>query len=188
MATSYYHLIFEDEAQLRPKHQLLVSLVEKHSGFYESLASGERRPTTSAQEHFVAVVDGTSQPESDHEWAYLFNKGLVLLEVKQVRHEIDCKPQPVPARKTKQAEYEPDREPRREPTCSSGHSRYCEYCGTTIPDARIAALPDTRLCIDCASNDPSGRPNRRVSEPWGSRDDWKRDSGANWSNSQKNKL
>jgi RNA polymerase-binding transcription factor DksA len=27
----------------------------------------------------------------------------------------------------------------------------CESCGTTIPEARLEAMPSARLCIDCAS-------------------------------------
>ena len=55
----------------------------------------------------------------------------------------------------------------------------CARCGKLIPAARLDAVPGTKLCVDCAEDDPSGAPNRRVSEPWGSRDAWKRDK-AGW--------
>ena len=31
----------------------------------------------------------------------------------------------------------------------------CEICGTTIPDARLHALPWTRVCVHCAERLPS---------------------------------
>ena len=51
----------------------------------------------------------------------------------------------------------------------------CEDCGRIIPDKRIEAMPNTKLCVGCASNDPSGQKARTEKETWGSRDDWKRD-------------
>jgi very-short-patch-repair endonuclease len=56
---------------------------------------------------------------------------------------------------------------------------YCAGCGKMIPAARLAAVPGTRLCVSCAEDDPCGSPSRSVSEPWGSRDAWKRDK-ASW--------
>ena len=61
---------------------------------------------------------------------------------------------------------------------ASGHC-YCTNCGKPIPDGRLRAVPGTKLCVDCAQNDPSAAPNRSVSEPWGSREAWKRDK-ARW--------
>ena len=51
----------------------------------------------------------------------------------------------------------------------------CEGCGRIIPDKRIEAMPNTKLCVSCASNYPSGQKARTERETWGSRDDWKRD-------------
>jgi RNA polymerase-binding transcription factor DksA len=51
----------------------------------------------------------------------------------------------------------------------------CVKCDALIPAARLEAVPDTTLCVNCAENDPSGRHDRRVAEPWGSRADYKRD-------------
>lgn len=51
----------------------------------------------------------------------------------------------------------------------------CEGCGRIIPDKRIESMPNTKLCVGCASNDPSGQKARTEKETWGSRDDWKRD-------------
>jgi hypothetical protein len=51
----------------------------------------------------------------------------------------------------------------------------CAGCGRIIPEKRIEAIPNTKLCVGCASDDPSGQKARTEKEPWGSRDDWKRD-------------
>ena len=69
-------------------------------------------------------------------------------------------------------------QPRSQPSGATERG-YCASCGKPIPAARLDAVPGTRLCAICAEGDPSGSPNRRVSEPWGSRDAWKRDK-ASW--------
>lgn len=46
-------------------------LIYRWLPFYESLARGERAPTTPAQAHFVAVFRGQARAETEHEWAYL---------------------------------------------------------------------------------------------------------------------
>ena len=33
----------------------------------------------------------------------------------------------------------------------SGDYEYCSACGDEIPEARLVALPTTKLCIDCAA-------------------------------------
>ena len=67
----------------------------------------------------------------------------------------------------------PSQPPKEEETAFGRVS--CEGCGRIIPDKRIEAMPNTKLCVGCASNDPSGQKARTERETWGSRDDWKRD-------------
>src|SRR5262245_58482360 len=45
-------------------------LLIAHYAFYRALDSGGRAPTTSAQQHFIAVCRGAALPETDHERAY----------------------------------------------------------------------------------------------------------------------
>ena len=45
-------------------------LIEKWLWFYRELASGEREPTTIAQENFVSVTRGRRVAETEHERAY----------------------------------------------------------------------------------------------------------------------
>ncbi len=45
-------------------------LIQRHFKFYQSLATGERKPLTPKQEHFVAVLKGYALPENKHEVAY----------------------------------------------------------------------------------------------------------------------
>jgi len=70
-------------------------------------------------------------------------------------------------------------EPPRSRTSGATDPGCCASCGKLIPAARLDAVPGTRLCVVCAEDDSSGSPNRRVSEPWGSRDDWNKDK-ASW--------
>jgi uncharacterized protein YifE (UPF0438 family) len=51
-------------------------LILKYRGFYDDLASGKRPPNTAAQRHFVAVVKGTAQPQTEHEHAFLKSRRL----------------------------------------------------------------------------------------------------------------
>jgi uncharacterized protein YifE (UPF0438 family) len=54
------------------------ALLDRYLGFYESLASGRRRPSTPAQQHFVDVLMGLAKAESPHENAYLKHRAEVL--------------------------------------------------------------------------------------------------------------
>ena len=47
------------------------ALMDKWSEFYRSLAEGTRKPKTMAQLHFVAVLQGFTEPETEHEMAYV---------------------------------------------------------------------------------------------------------------------
>jgi hypothetical protein len=53
------------------------------------------------------------------------------------------------------------------PPAGPTEQRHCSQCGELISAQRLSAVPETRLCRKCAENDPSGAPDRSVSEPWG---------------------
>jgi DnaK suppressor protein len=42
-----------------------------------------------------------------------------------------------------------------------GSHGVCDRCGAGIPPARLAARPDSVLCVGCAAGEPRGRPARR---------------------------
>lgn len=46
------------------------ALLDRYLDFYESLASGDREPTTEAQDHFVKVTRGKAGAATPHELAY----------------------------------------------------------------------------------------------------------------------
>jgi very-short-patch-repair endonuclease/uncharacterized protein YifE (UPF0438 family) len=46
-------------------------LIEKHLLFYRALAIGKHKPTTEAQQHFVAMCEGRVKAETEHEIAYV---------------------------------------------------------------------------------------------------------------------
>jgi hypothetical protein len=50
-------------------------LIGKYLSFYLSLHRGERRPTTQAQRHFIAVCRGRTKPATEHEWAFVKWRG-----------------------------------------------------------------------------------------------------------------
>jgi RNA polymerase-binding transcription factor DksA len=52
---------------------------------------------------------------------------------------------------------------------------HCLSCGEEIPEKRLEALPGTKLCVDCAASNPNENNRKRIAEPLGSRDDYKRD-------------
>ena len=51
-------------------------LLARHLRFYRDLASGRRKPMTTAQEHFVKATVGHTAAETPHEWAYIKYKRL----------------------------------------------------------------------------------------------------------------
>ena len=51
----------------------------------------------------------------------------------------------------------------------------CSGCSNAIPEARLKAVPDTTLCVDCASLDGQGSKRRTDVENFGTRDDWQKD-------------
>jgi hypothetical protein len=62
-------------------------LIRKHLWFYTALASNRRRPTTPAQEHFVAVSNGEEAAETIHEVAFLKFRALLTAEERQAAPE-----------------------------------------------------------------------------------------------------
>ena len=47
------------------------ALLSRHLNFYQSLATGRRKPGTIAQKHFVEVALGHAGAETPHEFAYI---------------------------------------------------------------------------------------------------------------------
>lgn len=54
--------------ELTPTEQ---QLLDRYMDFYDSLETGQRRPTTDAQEHFVKVCHGRAKASTEHELAYV---------------------------------------------------------------------------------------------------------------------
>lgn len=46
-------------------------LIQKYLRFYNQLSSGQRKPTTAAQVHFVEVCNGKYEPHTEHKVTYL---------------------------------------------------------------------------------------------------------------------
>lgn len=63
----------------------------------------------------------------------------------------------------------------------------CVLCGTKIEPDRLAALPLANTCVSCAAA-KGGHTKRTIEEPWGTRTDWKKDSGSNFGRSRKPKF
>lgn len=41
-------------------------------------------------------------------------------------------------------------------------TRNCQSCGESIPEVRLEALPDTRVCVACKRGEVPDRPGRRA--------------------------
>lgn len=72
----------EPNSESRPSSEIELAedskgLLEENLNFYRALDTGERVPTTPAQEHFVAVCSGNLAPETSHEVAYMQFKQLL---------------------------------------------------------------------------------------------------------------
>jgi uncharacterized protein YifE (UPF0438 family) len=84
MATSFKGLTSEEAA-----------LIDKYLWFYTGLAEGRRRPTTPAQEHFLAVCTGAAAPETAHEVVFLKYREQLAVEEREValerQQEYQCK-------------------------------------------------------------------------------------------------
>jgi RNA polymerase-binding transcription factor DksA len=63
----------------------------------------------------------------------------------------------------------------------------CLLCGIQIEPARLEALPQTNVCVGC-SDKKGGQTKRTIAEPWGTRSDWKKDSGANFARAARPKI
>lgn len=66
--------------------------------FYRSLETGQRNPSTAAQEHFVKVVRGMAGAETIHELAYVKHMRLraIQRELERQAHEQDSEDLPSP--------------------------------------------------------------------------------------------
>lgn len=63
----------------------------------------------------------------------------------------------------------------------------CTLCGSMIDQERLQALPGANTCVSCASA-KGNQKKRIIAEPWGSRDDWKKDSGSSFGRAAKPKF
>jgi hypothetical protein len=63
----------------------------------------------------------------------------------------------------------------------------CIICRCQIEPERLAILPGANTCVDCSRKKSSGT-KRKVAEPRGSREDWKKDSGGNFARAAKPKI
>lgn len=63
----------------------------------------------------------------------------------------------------------------------------CVICRSRIEPERLAVLPSANTCVDCSKKKSSGT-KRKVAESWGSREDWKRDSGGNFARAARPKI
>jgi Prokaryotic dksA/traR C4-type zinc finger len=117
------------------------TLLNAHYRFYRSLDTGERRPSTLAQRHFVAVCRDSATPETDHEHAYARFKSAVVaagvdLELVAASGFI------VPASITGSARVDVVNE-------ADIAVRACAGCGRVIPAERLKAVPEATQCVPC---------------------------------------
>ena len=116
-------------------------LIKKHLTFYNQLSSGERKPTTAMQIHFVGVCNGKHKPKTKHEIAYLAFLNSCEL-----------------------------------------HGRRSEQ---VRPISNNLSNPSRKERLIHEVDPRAPKPwSRYISEPLGTREDFKRDSAGNWSRSR----
>ncbi len=126
-----------------------------HYGFYRSLDSGTRVPTTEAQRRFVAVCRGTLIPETAHERAYLrFKQAVAAAGVDEAEVVAAGFIVPVPSEPAEVDLSEFIDIP----------VRACAGCGRPIPPERLEALPEATMCVPCQQGAELAPTNWRVSE------------------------
>jgi len=131
------------------------TLLMAHFSFYRALRSGERMPTTPAQQHFVAVCRGSTSPETDHEKAYL-------------RFRLACKNSGVDEAQIVSAgfQFPPSHEPMQHEYDSDVVEipvRLCLICSRPIHPERIEAVPNTTRCVSCQASAESVSSNPKSS-------------------------
>ena len=62
----------------------------------------------------------------------------------------------------------------------------CVICGSEISELTLEVVPHTLCCSEHLNQNPPAR--TRIVEPMGSREDFKKDSGSNWSRARKPKF
>lgn len=131
-------------------------LLVAHYHFYRSLESGDRFPSTAAQQHFVRVCQGSVAPESDHEFAYLRFKRAV--EITGLDESVVVGAGFVfPISQTQDSELV-------EFDVVDVPVRPCTECGRLIPPMRLEALPNATRCVACQKQSDSDLQELRKSD------------------------
>ncbi len=131
-------------------------LLVAHYGFYQDLDTGQRAPTTPAQQHFVAVCRGTASPETEHERAYArFRQAIAAADVDEAAVVV--------------ARFVPSSTATGDDDQDFGQVvdvpvRPCAACGRPIPPERLAAIPAATRCVSCQQRTEAAPSDWRVSE------------------------
>lgn len=156
---------------MTPEESILIA---KYLWFYRQLDTGERAPTTDGQRHFVAVCRGEMRPLTEHEFAYLAYKSEEPQRRQELAARLAAKRSAVPelegeaARKKDRARADrANRDAKRKKALKQIERRATDR-DHTVPIHEI----DPRAAAPWAAY---------VEEPIGSRDDFKKDRGRNWS-------
>jgi hypothetical protein len=159
-----------------------AKLIKKWLGFYDSLLMGDLLPTSEEQRHFAKVCLGEARPETEHELAY-------------IAYLLERRVETLQKTKKYKAAGPPDKPtpptPRSNPTQRGKEDSKTSY----LDDRRAAIEAAERWRQDFEQRSKSSPPpggtkkqdafeKRYVDEPLGSREDFKKDSGRNWSQSR----
>ncbi|WP_373504624.1 hypothetical protein [Aestuariivirga sp.] len=177
-----------------------LDLLVERLGFYISLHDGTRSPSTAAQHHFVRSILGEVEPNTADEIAYqifLSNRNgvysLIQARSQNKRRSTSGPTKPDVTNPSRTAEG--DAQVGKNPSISKRAILNRSFTNPlpSKPRPQDEPLEPGKFHVGgkIAKSPTPKRDSpqtRFVSEPWGTREHWKRDSGANWSNSKKNKL
>jgi uncharacterized protein YifE (UPF0438 family) len=151
------------DIDVKPLPPNYIALINQYLPIYEALHYGRRKPKTTFQVHFVDVANGrTRKCLTDHERAYLSY-------LEYMRASQDTK------------------RDKRRPKTVSRRQKPKKISRSAEVDEMRKKLGGSNPKSAAAKKEP--KPWVRFEkEPFGTRDDWKKDSGRNWSDSRRNRI
>jgi uncharacterized protein YifE (UPF0438 family) len=177
-----------------------IKIILKHHEFMESLVSGTHQPVTDLQKRFISVAEGKTEASTEYELAYqIWKRSKMSLSVLQKEFDrLNTIHVESVALTSKQTGY---RETGNDKTIAD-YGEHPSIALSLSERARLGAAPTSKQYLEAAQKLvetksltqidrdqipgpgflPKDEPSLRFEEPWGSREDFKRDR-ASWKKS-----
>ncbi len=160
------------------------ALIGPHLHGLQRLASGQQKPRTTLQIHFVAVCDGRANPVTPHEKAFLKWRRLGSPDLSPMRKrapKFSKKQQDVLVAGMTQDDWKAYKE------SASSRNKPRPRKRTKTKDVTGPNLAEIERRAQAAIRNANKSATRYFEEPVGTRDDFRRDTRRNWSRSRQPK-